>query len=50
MAGGQNNPNDPVPGSDGSKWIAMGQTSGPYGNDPYKDAMGEFGEAVKDLD
>lgn len=48
MAKGQN-PNAPTAGKDESKWIQMGQSQGPYGNDPFKDARGEFGQPVKDL-
>lgn len=31
------------------KFIAQGQTSGPYGNDPMEDARGEAGRPARDL-
>lgn len=43
------NPNNPSTSIDDSKFMRMGQTSGPYGNDPNVDARGEFGEPAKDL-
>ena len=49
MASTQNNPNAPTTSIDDSKFMRMGHTSGPYGNDPNLDARGEFGETPKDL-
>lgn len=48
MAASQN-PNNPTTGADYSKWMAQGQTSGPYGNDPDMDARGQFAQPAKDL-
>jgi hypothetical protein len=48
MARGQN-PNNPTTGSADETWIRMGQTSGPYGNDPNLDARGDFGKEPRDL-
>jgi len=49
MASTQNNPNSPTTSIDDSKFMRQGHTEGPYGNDPNKDARGEFGRKVKDL-
>ena len=49
MASTQNNPNSPTTSIDDSKFFRMGHTSGPYGNNPNKDARGEFAESPKDL-
>ena len=49
MASTQNNPNSPTTSIDDSKFIRMGHTEGPYGNNPNVDARGEFGEMAKDL-
>lgn len=48
MAKGQS-PNAPTAGIDDGKWVRQGQTAGPFGNDPGKDARGEFGRPVQDL-
>lgn len=49
MAATQNNPNNPTTSIDDSKFFRMGQSAGPYGNDPNLDARGEFGEQARDL-
>jgi hypothetical protein len=48
-SGGGADPNNPSTGVDDSKFMRMGHTEGPYGNDPFKDARGEFGEPPIDL-
>lgn len=45
----QQNPNAPSASIDDSKLMRMGHTSGPYGNDPGKEARGEFDMPAKDL-
>jgi hypothetical protein len=45
----QSNPNMPTASVDDSKYMRMGHTAGPFGQDPDYDRRGEFGEAVKDL-
>ena len=51
MAAGINppNPNDPPSSIDDSRYVRMGHTDGPYGNDPNIDARGDFGKPPKDL-
>lgn len=48
MARGQN-PNTPTAAIDDSKFLRMGHTSGPYGNQPGKDPRGDFATPPKDL-
>lgn len=43
------NPNSPTTAIDDSKFMRMGHTEGPYGNDPFMDPKGQFGEPAKDL-
>lgn len=45
----QQNPNNPSASIDDSKYMRMGHTAGPYGNDPNVDPHGEFAEAARDL-
>jgi hypothetical protein len=49
MASGSNSPNNPTTSIDDSKFMRQGHTSGPYGNNPSKNARGEFGTPAKDL-
>lgn len=48
MAAGQD-PNSPSTNIDDSKFMRMGHTAGPFGNDPTVDAKGDFGKASRDL-
>ena len=49
MPGKGQNPNNPVAAEDDSKFVRMGHTEGPYGNNPSLDARGDFGRPPKDL-
>ncbi len=45
----QQNPNTPSTAMDDSRYTRMGMTAGAYGNDPFLDARGEFGEPAREL-
>lgn len=45
----QQNPNTPSTSVDDSRYERMGMTKGAYGNNPFMDARGEFGEPAEDL-
>lgn len=39
----------PIPRGNTGKYMKQGQTSGPYGNDPTKDAVGQAAAPAKEL-
>lgn len=45
----QQNPNTPSTAVDDSRYMRQGMSKGPYGNDPFLDARGEFGEPAEEL-